>query len=1005
MRKAFLVLIVFISHNIYGQIDLNKIQIHLPHKLNRHYDLASQRNHSINFDDTIKVLAVMVDFQVDQDGATYGNGKFGSHFSKNYGKNIIDPLPHDRNYFKNHLEFLKNYYAKVSDGKIKISYEVLDRIITLSKVMSEYSPPPRSNDLTKLKFLYEETWLKVDSLYHNHNFTEYDAFVIFHAGVGRDIVIPETFGYEKDIPSVFLGLSTLKSFFGENFVGIPVGNPPKFVTNTLILPETESREIQTLTGKTLLELSINGLLCASFGSFLGLPDLFDSKTGKSAIGRFGLMDGQAMFAYAGLFPPELSAWEKQFLGLVKPIEIKSDTVNIEVLARLASLDNRKVLYKIPINSREYYLIENRQRDVRKDGIKIKSIISNSERFYEFASDFKGFRSYYVDSVDGVVVDVDEFDWALPGNGIVIWHIDEKIIAENFNSNTINANPKLKGIRVIEADGIQDIGIEFKNFFGDVIIGEGDSLDFWFKENSSRFYKNEFSNYTQPVTNSNNGAPSFIRILNFSSNANSMTFDVQFGSVDYKILHHTYFSELAKPDYVYSSSKYIDKIFIAVKNKLYLHDINLDSLKILTNEMVGYPAALDFNDSVYIAYLDSSSFNLIIYTGNQFVLNKISLTVLPLPILFAYQEPSGLYKFQFALSNGEILEYNISTSSIRRVNTLAELPIKGAYNSISNFPVYLSKTKILFGNKVFNLLNSDPIDLLIFSRNASGVVQDVKDFAVVFYKNGFVDFFDSLGIFARFTTDEKNISNDFSIGFFDINKNLSIVLNSPKKIVAKNIVGSYQNNFPVDAPSGTSFSGVVNLIDYNRDEISDLIVPTSDGRLVCFDGASGKILMQISTGYSISGNVYFVNRQDGLITIAIDDSGYVFVIKTSGSPKPIIWINPFGNASANSFITSFVDFVAEKDFMPASKVYNWPNPVYGDKTYFRLYVTEDALVNIRIYDLSGAFVDEVKGFAMGRVDNEFVWNVTNVQSGIYYARIEANSKTKSAVKIIKVAIVH
>ncbi|MEW6701754.1 MAG: hypothetical protein AB1298_03465, partial [Bacteroidota bacterium] len=53
--------------------------------------------------DTLKILAVMVEFQKDDDPTTIGNGKFGSIYSKDYGDTILDPLPHDANYFSNHL--------------------------------------------------------------------------------------------------------------------------------------------------------------------------------------------------------------------------------------------------------------------------------------------------------------------------------------------------------------------------------------------------------------------------------------------------------------------------------------------------------------------------------------------------------------------------------------------------------------------------------------------------------------------------------------------------------------------------------------------------------------------------------------------------------------------------------------------------------------------------------------------------------------------------------------
>ncbi|MCX8011009.1 MAG: hypothetical protein N3A61_07650, partial [Ignavibacteria bacterium] len=251
--------------------------------------------------DTFHLLAVMVDFAHDKDAATYGTGKFGSHYSKDYGKSIIDPLPHDKNYFQRHLEFLSNYYRKVSDGKVIIDFHVLEPIVSMPEVMSKYSPPAGSNDFTNLAKFFVEVWKKADSLNPNFDFSKFDVFTIFHAGVGRDVNISGNFGSEKDLPSVFLNLKALKKYLGSAFEGVRVGKNQTLITNSMIIPETESREVSVIGGSILLELSINGLLASSFGSYLGLPDLFNTETGISAIGRFGLMDGQAIFNYGGLF--------------------------------------------------------------------------------------------------------------------------------------------------------------------------------------------------------------------------------------------------------------------------------------------------------------------------------------------------------------------------------------------------------------------------------------------------------------------------------------------------------------------------------------------------------------------------------------------------------------------------------------------------------------------------------------------------------------------------------
>ncbi|MGQ9644242.1 MAG: T9SS-dependent M6-like inactivated metalloprotease, partial [Ignavibacterium sp.] len=457
--------------------------------------------------DTLKIIGIMVNFQEDKDAATFGNGKFGSIYSQNYGNNILDPLPHDRTYFESHLEFVKNYFRKVSDNKLNVEYFVLPDTFSVSQTMRNYSPTPKSNDFQPLANFAQEVWSIANQLYPTFDFSEYDLFIIFHAGVGRDITLPGSLGNERDLPSVYLSENALKEIFGNNFDGFPVNNGNFKVTNTAIIPETESRELSTLSGNILFEITINGLLCATVGSHLGLPDLFDTETGLSAIGRFGLMDGQSIFAYNGCFPPELSAWEKIYLGWANPVELSPNNYDINLTTKFASTFSDTVILKVPINSTEYYLIENKQRDASADGSTIKYKIGDNTLVKTFLKDTTGFRSYDTDSLSGVVIDVDEFDWALPGSGILIWHIDENIISQKIASNKINADKNLRGVDVVEADGVQDIGEKFFTIFGDEIIGEGTELDLWYRGNPSKLYKNRFDKNSRPSTITNSGANS------------------------------------------------------------------------------------------------------------------------------------------------------------------------------------------------------------------------------------------------------------------------------------------------------------------------------------------------------------------------------------------------------------------------------------------------------------------------------------------------------------------
>ena len=92
-------------------------------------------------------------------------------------------------------------------------------------------------------------------------------------------------------------------------------------------------------------------------------------------------------------------------------------------------------------------------------------------------------------------------------------------------------------------------------------------------------------------------------------------------------------------------------------------------------------------------------------------------------------------------------------------------------------------------------------------------------------------------------------------------------------------------------------------------------------------------------------------------------------------------------------------------LPSDKVYNWPNPVYDGQTFIRYYINGIASsVSVKILDLSGELVTTLPATAFSNADNEVVWNVSGVQSGIYYGIVEGNIDGSSETQVIKIAIV-
>ena len=487
--------------------------------------------------ETVHVLAVMVQFQKDTDPSTTGDGTFV--LSAGPADTTLDAPPHDVRSFRSHLLFLENYYRRVSKGKLLVRWTLLDSVVTLGAQMASYAPPFAGSN-ARVADLARDSWHAVDSLHLVADFRGFDCFVVFHAGAGHDVDLVSQLGFDptpKDIPSLYFGLNGFRGFYGPAFQGIPVQGGAYLIRNTIVVPETESRLLPGVTGDVLLELGTNGLLCASLGNFLGLPDLFNTVSGASGIGRFGLMDGQAIFSFSGAFPPEPSAWEKYWLGWIQPI----DTWVGEPALTLPAVALADSVYRVPISGQEYFLLENRSRDPLRTGVTVTTSLNGTTRQQTFTRDVTGFGAYDIAGLAGVVTDVTVPDWSLPGatdpdgtfydGGLLIWHIDESVITNGLATNSVNANPAHRGVSVIEADGSQDIGQSYGLLSPGSGSEQGTPLDFWFQGNIAPLYKNLFSPSTIPDSRSYLGANTHITIGPFSARGPRMSVTVQQGDAD------------------------------------------------------------------------------------------------------------------------------------------------------------------------------------------------------------------------------------------------------------------------------------------------------------------------------------------------------------------------------------------------------------------------------------------------------------------------------------------
>uniref|UniRef100_A0A7V2ZK88 T9SS type A sorting domain-containing protein n=1 Tax=Ignavibacterium album TaxID=591197 RepID=A0A7V2ZK88_9BACT len=977
--------------------------------------------------DTLKILGIMVNFQEDRDAATFGNGKFGSIYSQNYGNNILDPLPHDRTYFESHLEFVKNYFRKVSDNKLVVEYFVLPDTFSVSQTMRNYSPAPKSNDFAPLGNFSQEVWSIADQMYPSFNFSDYDLFIIFHAGVGRDVTLPGSLGNERDLPSVYLSENALKEIFGNNFQGFPVNNGNFNITNTAIIPETESRELSTLSGTFLFEITINGLLCATVGSHLGLPDLFDTQTGLSAIGRFGLMDGQSIFAYNGCFPPELSAWEKIYLGWATPVEIIPGIYDINLVTKIASTISDTVILKVPINSSEYYLLENKQRDVSADGSTIKYKIGENTFVKTFLNDTTGFRSYDTDSLAGVIIDVDEFDWALPGSGILIWHIDENIISQKIAQNKINTDKNLRGVDVEEADGVQDIGEKFYTIFGDEVIGEGTELDLWYRNNPSKLYKNRFDKNSRPSTKTNTGANSLISIYDFSNNANRMSFKVSYGDSVIKPLSSFKIFSDSLSKFLFSFRDIAFNYFGVVCDKdlyIYRGTTLIDSIPSFSDYK---PVTVEFGANRYII---GTTYN--------------PLLIVPSRVSYWSNDGSNISRGSFTLS------YGITSPPLIRKTVTETYEV--LFGTDEGKIIIYDLTSLVSGNNIpkNELLIRDNTTITKVSAYenkiiASGEFGSTENISSLIYVDGkistfnssrILDFVNSIGsmgnlisiLLVKETTNYKivvlkdgEIANQFDLPYSDTYSTISladlkndgdnyIIIPAREKLFAFNLQGAIADNFPYSI-TNDYFNNSVLVADIEGDTKSEMIALTEKGNIYAINGGNGKLIdgFPISIGKGNTAYPVLFNLEAGLtsnICLGVVDSSNKFSSwKISQINSRTDWAELYRDNLNSSLLKNAISTNKIEDFFPKNRAYNYPNPVYEGTTAIRYYVSEDSKINIKVLDLAGELVAELNDLAIGGFDNETIWNVTNIQSGVYFARIEATTQSGKTENVtIKIAVV-
>ena len=849
-------------------------------------------------------------------------------------KYTIDPVPHDRSYFESQLLAVSNYFKSVSYNKFGIDmdnsmvYPISEEgSYVLSNQMNYYHPfnqeEIHDERITELFRDAIDIAYTTDSI----NFSLYDHIVIFHAGIGQDFSLPFLDPTPEDIPSTFVDKEMLDKYLGGS---IEISN--SVIDQGIILPETQNHLFFEDSENIFLnaeepcdyQYGLTGTFALMLGFAIGLPPLWDTETGQSGIGIFGLMD-QGSNNGRGLIPAPPDAWTRKHIGweystrIIPPASIN-----------LPSRSENNII-EIPINDDEYFLIENRTNWYR-DKMYIDStrynIYENSNRYPPFVEIL--FDSVLIDQDDnGVVTNVYNYDLGLPSSGILIWHIDEVNIDRGINNYSINNDRLNRGVDLEESDGAQDIGFPSIFLFSDPSAGYFG--DMWFKGNPEYERSNpsmdglspEFSHFSYPSTVSNSGSASFITIDNIGHQSDTMHFNV-------------YNSLLADgfPD----SSLHIRLVYDLDNNGI------MDVIGGVNSLWIAEEGNLLNKQYFY------STINNIYDISIRLFNNSNQLVILEKDDIASYV---NFYKKNSSLGN---LEYVFS-------DTLEMLDAVFINNNSNNL-IYKEAT--------------DPFFNTAYSINNDGSTDSISGYPLLSISD----------------LDLDGQSEYLVVKNYSQNTSLSHIGMLEVRNINNNVMVS---GFPVDSISN-QYPALIK--DLYGDEHPEIIVKNKNDEIIIINW-KGEIEYNLVNDGSL---ICLAEYQD---KNAIITSSSIWLFDEVSENRGNQWAtknHDFGNSRTLQL------HIPEKPYqntlIDKNKTYAYPNPAYNEKVNFRIAVESAEKIDIMIYDVAGYFIHKINFMnpIMGMIE-EKVWNVDQIEPGVYFANITAWSGNTSETEILKVVILH
>ncbi len=963
-------------------------------------------------DGRFDILAIRVDFVYEDpdDPTTTGRGLFdlrSPNDARASYRKPYDTPPHNRDYFELHLQALANYYRTVSEEKVEISFEVypkeVDSSYHLPKPIAYYGSALNQTETTdKLVELFRDALLSADSADGGSiDYGRFNSFIVFHAGVGK-----ETSENPNDIPSAYITPEDL----AEEPVMLAGGNFS--VSEGCILPEAAS---------TNGVAGLNGVLASIFGHALGLLTLSNLADGLPAAGGWSLMDTGAMNFGAeviGFLPSHPMAWSKARLGWIEPLTVMEDTTVGVAATDIPGAFPRAV--KVPINSQEYFLLENRQSRYGPD--EMPEVTFSDPQ-----------------NSSGVWLSVDRYDSFLPGSGILIWHVDERVIEANLESSSVNNDPFHRGIDLEEADGYDDIGNTTYGIFHQRAgkINGAPSDPFYVGGTTL------FSDDTIPNSRSHDGARTGIKIEVLSGQGDTMLVGISSESSEKGWPRKIPYSGSPVPPLGADIDGDGFEEIIAPGNDE-IHVFGADGTPFPKGDAApfgstgGSPltgiAACRIEGDFMMAAADSSGtlhiWNSAGEEGAQVELGgKSSAGPAIADFLDEMAGPEALLGIR-----GKLAAVNLRSGEIK---SYPEGPEDGPYGEIAGLAaadidgdgrseaVATTRSGIVFashggsdGSVEFKELWRSEGETFSTSPVLGDIDLDGKIEAIAVTRSGIVIATDPIssevseGFPARLSDfpgtsipgDEPSYAQPV-LGDVDGDGYLEIVVPSSGFLYIVNFDGSPETDSPVRLFGNPADASGATICTFEELELPGIIFGTSSDRVLAFSGGGTIPKFPLASHGPIQSSplVGDFDRDGNLEVAVLTDRGYVDMWDTGIRIEGISW-GMEGRDIGRTYFQPVEPISPPGDARKlVSNTYFYPNPAEGKSAAIRFHLSEESEIKLKIFNLAGELVHEATKIGRAHTDNEIRWDISEVESGLYICSLEASSESRTESAIVKAAV--